>query len=164
MVSESEFEVQSASKRDLLQGRWDAFFHRQRRHTLRKTKKNKISDVHAYNTGYNFSKELQYLGGDYVYCILAGGNAGEFPLIDEILRRKKIAYSYYEMKGGGRTYRIHHSQSKKLPTEDYRELVAIPYLPIDSSGGHSLYHMGQDFVEEQRVEMFQGSDWINVET
>ena len=35
-------EVQSASKRDLLQGRWDAFCHRQRRHTLRKTKKNKF--------------------------------------------------------------------------------------------------------------------------
>ena len=160
---ESVFEIQSQTVRDVNQARWDAFCHRPRRHTLRQTKKNKIGDVFAYNQAYNTAEELQFLGGDYRYCMLGGGNSGEFPLIAKSLKYRHVAYDYSDAEGGGRFFRIHHSQSEKLPMDDYKDLFDVPYLPVDVGSGHTLYHLTQHFAEQQRADFFRGSDWIHID-
>lgn len=72
---------------------------------------------------------------DFQYCILPSGNAREFPELDAELQVRQVRSDYWELKNGGRIYRIHPGDLAKLPQDEQG-----PYLGTDNSG-HSIYSM-----------------------
>lgn len=140
-------------KQQYEQGMTDFFAGRER---------NKKGSWEFYQQGFNRAKELAYLNSFYRYCMLPGGNADQFPDIDAELKRLGVTFSYCQAQNNdGRIYRISSVEGSKLPTDNYKGVRGVPYLPDAPDSGHSLYHMYLDFVEEQRVE-WGYSDWFTV--
>jgi len=72
---------------------------------------------------------------DFQYCILPSGNESEFPELDAELQERQVHSDFWQLKNGGRIYRIHPSGLTKLPYDEKG-----PYLGTNNSG-HSIYSM-----------------------
>lgn len=78
---------------------------------------------------------------------LGGGNEYEFPLIREQLRRRGVAWTELELKGGcGVAFHFDSSQLARLPADEKG-----PYLPVRDDDGHTIYRM-EGLLERMRAD------------
>lgn len=92
---------------------------------------------------------------EYLYCILPGGNAEEFPELAAEMAKRGIAAEWLALDGDGRVFRVSRADFAKLPVDPENK---EPYFGDDESG-HGLHHISVAMFARWQKDGRAGDYW-----